>query len=64
MSEKRIQASAVRALCGDVSDMWVWRKLNDPNSGFPKPFYIGNRRFWREAEIITWLDAQEMRGAA
>ena len=64
MTEKRIQAAAVRALCGDVSDMWIWRKLNDPQSGFPQPVYIGRRRYWREADIVAWLDAREMRGAA
>ena len=64
MTEKRIQAAAVRALCGDVSDMTIWRWLNDPAMDFPKPVYIGNRRYWREAEIIEWLDAQNERGAA
>ena len=58
MTEKRIQAKPVRDLCGGVSDMWLWRKLNDPNSDFPRPVYIGNRRFWKEAEIIAWLEAQ------
>lgn len=58
MTEKRIQAAAVRDLCGGVSDMWLWRKLNDPNSDFPRPVYIGGRRFWKEAEIIAWLEAQ------
>lgn len=58
MTEKRIQAAAVRELCGGVSDMWLWRKLNDPNSGFPRPAYIGRRRFWKESEIVTWLEAQ------
>ena len=64
MTQKRIQAAAVRDLCGNVSDMWVWRKLNDPQSGFPKPQYIGRRRFWREADIIAWLDAQAEQSAA
>ena len=58
MTDKRIQAAAVRDLCGGVSDMWLWRKLNDPNSDFPRPVYIGGRRFWKEAEIIAWLEAQ------
>ena len=56
MTEKRIQAAAVRDLCGDVSDMTLWRWLNERN--FPKPVYIGNRRFWKESEIIAWLEAQ------
>jgi predicted DNA-binding transcriptional regulator AlpA len=65
MTEKRIQAAALRTLCGGVSDMWLWRRLcNDPT--FPRPVYIGGRRFWKEAEVISWLDAQPGadRGAA
>lgn len=57
MTEKRIQAAAVRALCGDVSDMWLWRRLNSDPS-FPRPIYIGRRRFWREADVVAWLAAQ------
>ncbi|SHJ19719.1 transcriptional regulator, AlpA family [Shimia gijangensis] len=57
-SHKRITAKTVRQICGDVSDMWIWRRLNEPESGFPKPVYIGRRRFWREAEILEWLDGQ------
>lgn len=58
MTEKRIQAAAVRALCGDISDMSLWRWLNDPKLDFPRPIYIGGRRFWRESDVIAWLEAQ------
>lgn len=58
MTEKRIQASAVRELCGGVSDMWLWRRL-DGDPAFPKPTYISRRRFWREADVVAWLDAQD-----
>jgi len=54
---RRIQAAGVRRLCGDVSDMWLWRRLHgDPT--FPKPTHIKRRRFWREADVIDWLDRQ------
>ena len=56
MTEKRIQAAAVRALCGDISDMTLWRWINA--RGFPEPVYIARRRFWRESDVIEWLDAQ------
>lgn len=59
---RRIAAHEVRHLCGDVSDMWLHRRLAD--SDFPKPIYIGRRRFWREADVIAWLDAQASEGAA
>ena len=62
MTEKRIQAAAVRDLCGNVSDMTLWRWLNERD--FPKPAYIGKRRYWREADVIAWLDAQTEQSAA
>jgi predicted DNA-binding transcriptional regulator AlpA len=62
--ERRIPSSAVRELCGGVSDMTLWRWLNDPDLGFPKPIYIARRRYWREADVLTWLDAQAAKAAA
>lgn len=56
--QKRIPAAATRELCGDVSDMTLWRWLNDPKLGFPRPTYIGRRRYWREADVLRWLDRQ------
>ena len=61
MTGKRGQARAVRTLCGDVSDMWLWRRLNDDPS-FPRPIYIGRRRFWREADVLAWLDLKAHAG--
>jgi len=37
--------------------MSLWRWLNDPAMNFPRPIYIAKRRYWREAEIVAWLDA-------
>jgi len=59
-----ISASAVRDLCGGISDMTLWRWLNDPELEFPKPVYIGKRRYWREAEMGNWLKARASEGAA
>lgn len=56
--ERRIQAADVRDLLGGVSHMWIERRLNNPQSNFPRPVKIGNRRFWREREILAWIDAQ------
>ena len=62
---KRIPARIVCDMCGGVSDMTLHRWLKDPEKAFPRPIYIGKRRYWREAEIIAWLDARpEQRGAA
>ncbi|SNT37522.1 helix-turn-helix transcriptional regulator [Tropicimonas sediminicola] len=60
MEHKRIPAKDVRAMCGGVSDMSLWRWLNDPTLNFPKPIYIARRRYWREADVIAWLDAREV----
>ncbi|WP_068111267.1 helix-turn-helix transcriptional regulator [Tropicimonas marinistellae] len=56
---KRIPAHTVRELCGGISDMSLWRWLNDPALNFPKPIYIARRRYWREVEIIDWLESRE-----
>jgi len=62
---RRIPAGEVLHLCGDVNAMTLHRWLNNPDLNFPKPHYIGRRRYWREADIIAWLDAQAgQRGAA
>jgi Predicted transcriptional regulator len=58
MEQKIIQASAVRDLCGGISDMTLWRWLNDQAIAFPRPIYLGRRRYWREAEVLAWLDAR------
>lgn len=62
-TEKRIQAAAVRALCGDISDMTLWRWIDKRD--FPKPTYIARRRFWKKSDVLAWLEAQaDTRGAA
>ena len=58
MERKLIPAATVRELCGGISDMSLWRWLHDPELNFPKPIYIARRRYWREADMAAWLDAQ------
>jgi predicted DNA-binding transcriptional regulator AlpA len=43
--------------------MTIWRWLQDEKLAFPKPTYIARRRYWREADIIAWLDAQKSEAA-
>lgn len=34
----------------------IWKKTNDPSSGFPKPFNITDRaRRWRKSDILKWV---------
>ncbi|MCH8467117.1 MAG: AlpA family phage regulatory protein [Roseinatronobacter sp.] len=43
--------------------MTLWRWINERD--FPKPIYIGNRRYWKESDVLSWLEAQPaQRGAA
>lgn len=55
-----LSANAVRTMCGDVSDMTIWRWLHDPALNFPKPLYISKRRYWREDDILEWINSREM----
>lgn len=53
-----IKAETVRQLCGDITDMTLWRWIRDPRIAFPSPVTILRRRYWREDEIRGWLEAQ------
>lgn len=54
-SSRLIPTGVLRDLVG-VSDMSIWRWLKDNKTDFPRPKYIGRRRYWREAEILSWID--------
>ena len=56
MEGDHIGIAMVRQRCGGISQMTIWRWLNDPASTFPKPVYIYRRRYWREAEVLAWLE--------
>lgn len=58
-SNKLIIAAAVRKMFGGVSDMTIWRWVQDEKLDFPKPLYIGRTRYWREAELVAWVEAQQ-----
>ncbi|TPE53226.1 helix-turn-helix transcriptional regulator [Amaricoccus solimangrovi] len=51
-----ISATGTRQICGGISDMTLHRWLSDPALNFPRPVYIRKRRFWREAELLAWLE--------
>ena len=55
---RRITAAQVRELNGGISDMTLWRWMHRDDLKFPRPVYIGRRRYWKEAEIIAWLESQ------
>lgn len=67
MSVELIPAPTVRAACGGISDMTLYRWLNgefDPRTGkttppvadFPKPARVINRRrYWVRAEVERFM---------
>lgn len=57
---RRLTSAAVRKLCGGISKATLHRWMNRPELGFPKPIQIGLRNYWREADVLAWLDAREV----
>jgi|SRR5271166_2803336 len=53
-----LNSRQVRQRYGEASPMWLWRRLNDPNSGFPEPILIGQRRYWRVSALVAWERAR------
>lgn len=56
--EAMLNSRQVREHCGAVSDMTLWRWLNDENSRFPAPTYVNRRRYWRASEIDMWWQSR------
>jgi len=57
-----ITASVVKQMFGDISDMSLWRWVNDPKykyMNFPQPFYIATHKYWRKNAIENFIAAQE-----
>ena len=52
-----LNAAQVRTRYGGVSDMALWRWLQDDDLGFPKPFRINRRRFWKASDLTAWESA-------
>lgn len=55
--EKLIPASRVKEMFGGISDMTLWRWLNEAEIGFPQPIRINGRRYWRIQELLSWLNS-------
>ncbi|WP_245581918.1 helix-turn-helix transcriptional regulator [Phyllobacterium phragmitis] len=47
-----------------VTDMTLWRWLQNPDLDFPKPTIINRRRYFPEADLIAWERKQAGRNAA
>ena len=46
-------ARQVKRHFGEVSDMWLWRRLRDDPT-FPRPLVINGRPYWRWSELRIW----------
>jgi predicted DNA-binding transcriptional regulator AlpA len=46
-----------------VSAMSLWRWLHDDKLRFPKPMYIGKRRYWKITELEEWERARARRAS-
>ena len=59
---KKIPEGLLRAqhVCAffNISNMSLWRWLEDDSLNFPTPTYIKNRRYWRQSDIEAWLERQ------
>jgi predicted DNA-binding transcriptional regulator AlpA len=56
-------AGKLRKQLGGISDVTLWRRINDPDLDFPQPIYIQGRRYWRAEEVEAWIEAQAARKA-
>ncbi len=50
-----IPSKPLREKLGGISDMTLWRWLNNPEIDFPRPIMISKRRYWRELGIDEWI---------
>ena len=45
--------NAAQMSYGGMSDMALWRWLQDKELGFPKPYRINRRRFWKACDLTA-----------
>ncbi len=57
MDDPLMNAAATRAELGNVSAMFLHRRLHDDPS-FPRPIVFRPRgpRYWRRSEIVGWIE--------
>lgn len=54
LNEVFLTTRQVRERYGNVSAMWVHRRLTEGKTDFPIPIMIANRRFWRLSDLVAW----------
>jgi predicted DNA-binding transcriptional regulator AlpA len=48
----------------NISDMSLFRWLNNPSLNFPRPMVINRRRYFLEADLIAWERTRAAKAAA
>jgi predicted DNA-binding transcriptional regulator AlpA len=62
-----IASKPVREICGNCSEMHIWRLLNEEKYqalAFPKPIKINDRNYWRLGAIRQWIREREAQSQA
>ena len=62
-----IASKPVRQICGNCSEMHIWRLLNEEKYqalAFPKPIKINDRNYWRLGAIRQWIREREAQSQA
>ncbi len=59
-----LNSSQVKARCGSVSDMCIWRWLRDERVGFPHPVKINKRNYWKLGDLRAWQERHANKVAA
>jgi len=61
IQSRLIKQSDVKHMIGDVSDMTIWRWLNEEGYEslfFPKPIKIKTRNYWNVNSVQKWIAGQ------
>lgn len=63
VEDRLIPAAQTRRMCGNISDMTLYRWITGQGLkngvNFPQPTKIAGRRYWWRSEVIRWLRAQD-----
>ena len=55
-----VNAGQTREFFGNVSTMWIHRRLRDVDSTFPKPIMLAGRNYWRLGDLRKYRDTPQV----
>ena len=59
-----LNSAQVKARCGNVTNMCIWRWMRDDRVQFPKPIQINKRNYWRLGDVRAWRERHANKAAA